>query len=217
MTVNSRKIALDALIDFEKNNTYLNLTLNKYLKAVKDQRDKSFVSALVYGVVENRNLLDYYIASVSSVKLKKINKIVLNILRLGLCQTLFMSTPVSAACNTSVDLAKSNGQYKSAGFVNAILRKLSNPDNLKDLPSKKSDEFYKIKYSLSDSVYTVLSKSLGKDGIVDFFEKSSLFGDEYYAAVNLHRISPEFLINMLNDPIMFPLLSSANIISFFQF
>ena len=199
MTVNSRKIALDALIDFEKNNTYLNLTLNKYLQKVTLQRDKTFISALVYGTVENRNLLDYYISGVSSVKLKKINKVVLNILRLGLYQLLFMSVPVSAACNTSVELAKTNGQYKSSGFVNAILRKLSIKENLKQLPSVSTDEYYKIKYSLSDSVFEALSKTLGLKRLEEFFDNGKLCLDDYYAAVNTHKIDAQSLLILLNN------------------
>ena len=122
----SRTTALNILIEFDKSGTFPNLSLKKHLRDIGSKRDAAFITALVYGVIEKKITLDYYISKVSSVKLKKINVCVINILRLGLYQIMFMSTPHSAACNTSVELAKKNGQYKSASFVNAILRKYQN-------------------------------------------------------------------------------------------
>lgn len=80
--------------------------------AIKENRlsgvDSSFVSALVYGVLERRITLDYIIRSYSKIPLRKIEIKTKNILRLGILQLLFMDkVPDSAAVNESVNLAKS--------------------------------------------------------------------------------------------------------------
>ena len=75
MTINPRSTALDILIAYERDGVYPNLLLKKSLKDIKVDRDKRFISALVYGVIEKKLLLDFYISHVSSVKIKKINTI----------------------------------------------------------------------------------------------------------------------------------------------
>ena len=121
----ARNTALNILIEYDKSNVFPNLSLKKHLREFKSSQDKNFVTALVYGVIEKRLLLDYFISKVSSIRLKKINIVVLNVLRLGLYQLIFMSTPSSAACNTSVELAKTitdkkfvigNNKYKKAAY-----------------------------------------------------------------------------------------------------
>ena len=76
----ARNTALNILIEFDKSGVFPNLSLKKHLREIKSSKDKNFISALVYGVIEKRLLLDYYISKVSSVKIKKINVVVLNIL-----------------------------------------------------------------------------------------------------------------------------------------
>ncbi len=194
MKIDARKSVLDALIEYERNSTFTNLALKKYLRDVFDERDKKFISALFYGVVETKLLLDYYISKVSSVKLKKINLVVLNILRMGLYQIMFLSVPKSAACNTSVELAKNNGQYKSSGFVNAILRKLAdNYDNI-SLPNENTKEYLSVKYSISEKNLNVLIDTFGKQGFIDFMESGKDIQDSVYAAVNLKRTTADDLI-----------------------
>ena len=63
--INSRKIALDCLIEYERSGTYTNLALKKHLRDINSERDRKFISVLVYGVLEKRILLDYYISNVS--------------------------------------------------------------------------------------------------------------------------------------------------------
>ncbi len=185
----ARNIALNVLIEYDKSGTFPNLSLKKHLREIKSSKDKNFTCALVYGVIEKRFLLDYYISKVSSVKIKKINIVVLNILRLGVYQLMFMSTPSSAACNTSVELAKKNGQYKSSGFVNAILRKLSQSYESIEAPDDNS-----IKYSINKEIYDKLSYSIGIE------QANKLLQYEYdtksiYIAVNLIKISQDELIS----------------------
>jgi 16S rRNA (cytosine967-C5)-methyltransferase len=78
---------------------------------------------LVYGVLRWREKLDWVIRHFTKVPFKKIELEILNILRLGLYQILFLTrTPASAAVNESVELAKKIRERGGGGFVNAILR-----------------------------------------------------------------------------------------------
>ena len=88
-----------------------------------DQRDRNLATALVYGVLRWRGRLDWIIAQLGSRPFEKIHPRVLNILRLGLFQILYLDrVPDSAAVNTAVELARTLGMPWAAGFVNALLR-----------------------------------------------------------------------------------------------
>ncbi|MGD9053966.1 MAG: transcription antitermination factor NusB, partial [Desulfobacterales bacterium] len=97
------------------------------------RRDRSLLNALVYGVLRWRGRLDHVIAHFSNAPLGRIQPIVLNILRLGLFQMIFLDRiPASAAVNTAVELTKKTRRSQAAGFVNALLRKAAS--NYADVP-----------------------------------------------------------------------------------
>jgi 16S rRNA (cytosine967-C5)-methyltransferase len=88
------------------------------------KRDRALLHALIYGVLRWRARLDWIIAHFSKVRSDRIDPRILNILRIGLFQIVFLNKiPVSAAVNTSVEMAKSFAPLRVARFVNALLRK----------------------------------------------------------------------------------------------
>jgi 16S rRNA (cytosine967-C5)-methyltransferase len=94
------------------------------------RRDRALFNGLVYGVLRRRLRLDAVVASYADRPFKKISPPILNILRIGLFQILFMDRiPASAAVNTAVNLVRARKASKTAGFVNALLRNaLRDPD-----------------------------------------------------------------------------------------
>ena len=87
--------------------------------------DRAFLTELTYGVLRWRGRLDWAIRQFSKTSFEKIEPEIVNILRIGLYQILFLTrTPVSAAVNESVELAKKYRGQGGAGFVNGILRSL---------------------------------------------------------------------------------------------
>jgi 16S rRNA (cytosine967-C5)-methyltransferase len=87
--------------------------------------DRAFLTELTYGVLRWRGRLDWVIRQFSKTPFEEIESEIVNILRLGLYQILFLTrTPTSAAVNESVELAKKFRGKGGAGFVNAILRSL---------------------------------------------------------------------------------------------
>ncbi len=88
-----------------------------------DARDSAFLRELVYGTLRNRARLDWVLNQFSAQRVEKTDAWTRNILRLGAYQLLFLDrVPVSAAVNTSVELAKKYG--KKHGYVNGLLRNL---------------------------------------------------------------------------------------------
>ena len=127
-----REIALKALYKIDKEDAYSNIALDETIKKNRrklDDRDVGFISEIVYGVITWRLTIDEIIKKYSNIRLKKISPWILNILRMGIYQIVFLDKiPKSAAVNESVNLAKRYGHKGSSNFVNAILRKVEKKD-----------------------------------------------------------------------------------------
>lgn len=122
----ARIIALDLLHRLEKSPLTLDRLMEQTLEAhpLLDQRDRSLVFALVYGVQRWRSRLDHVAAGFTRRSWHQVDPTVRNILRLALFQLLFLDRiPAPAIVHTAVDLAKKRVP-RAANFVNALLRSL---------------------------------------------------------------------------------------------
>lgn len=100
--------------------------------------DRAFITELVYGTLRWKGRIDWIISRVSRVKSERLERFILNLLRLGTYQLLFMDrVPGSAAVNESVKIAKAGGRRDAAGFVNAVLRGISDQSVDMELPEAK--------------------------------------------------------------------------------
>lgn len=162
---NPRNTALNVLMKIEQDNAYSNIALNNAIRENKlSGVDSSFVSALVYGVLERKITLDYIIKQYSKIPLRKIELKTKMILRLGILQLLFMDKiPESAAVNESVNLAKKHKLQKSSGFINGILRSITRSEEKYRLPDK-SDKvlYYSVKYSAPQELVKLWINSYGE-------------------------------------------------------
>ena len=123
---NPRQIAFEILFEVEFNGQYSNLLLSRTFRDVElPERDKGFVTELVYGTLRQRGRCDGAIARCADRKLSEIDAKVLIVLRLGAYQLLLLNSPAHAAVNETVELAKLVAGQSSGSFVNAIMRKLS--------------------------------------------------------------------------------------------
>ena len=117
-----RRAALHVL-DRVDGGAYADIVLDKELRGLSAS-DAGLATEIVYGVLRWRIRLDWTIDSFSTMKTARLERSVLNALRIGLYQLLFLTrVPASAAINESVNLVKRGGRRK-AGFVNAVLRKV---------------------------------------------------------------------------------------------
>ncbi len=146
----TREYILNILVDIDKNNAYSNLTINKCLKDSKlEAIDRRFVTEIVYGVLENKLYLDYIISLLSTIKIKKLNTNVINILRMGLYQIIFLDKiPEFAAVNESVKLGKKY-DFRSFKFINGVLRSYIRKKDTIKIPSFENNPIthLSIKYS----------------------------------------------------------------------
>lgn len=128
-----RRTALETLMEITDKGAYANLALKSALAGL-EERDAKWVSAAVYTTLDHLLYIDHIITAFAKGRLKPDIR---GILRLGVCQALYMDVPDSAACNESVKLAKEVGKGVLSGFVNGVMRNICrNKDNLPPLPSE---------------------------------------------------------------------------------
>lgn len=149
MEKNTREIALKILIEINEKGAYSNIALNKYMNLDISRIDESFSRKIVYGVLENRLYLDWIISKISKIKIKKIDSTILEILRIGVYQIIFMERiPDSAAVNESVKLSKKYSHSGSVGYVNGVLRNIvRNKKKIRKVDIKDPIEYISVKYS----------------------------------------------------------------------
>ena len=120
-----RAICLEILSRVERSGGHPDTLLTDSFKRYRHLTpiDRAFLTELSYGVLRWQGKLDWVISGFSNIAPEKTEPGILNILRLGLYQILYLTrTPVSAAVNESAELAKKIRGKGGAGFVNAILR-----------------------------------------------------------------------------------------------
>lgn len=134
MKNSARQVALSALSAFEKGAWSEGYLKHAIRAAGMDSRDAALATRLCFGVLQNRMLLDFYLAHFCSMKLEKLEEKVLQSMRLGAYQLCFMDRiPHSAAVNESVSLAKQFARNpRAGGLVNGVLRSMERalPDGL---------------------------------------------------------------------------------------
>lgn len=195
----ARNAAISALIKTEENSGYSNIVIDKAIKSFAlSPRDASLASIIFYGVLEKKITLDYILSQYSKSKIKKIQPEILEILRAGLYQLIFLDKiPESAAVNEAVNSAKEFSSQKSAGFVNGVLRAFIRSGKNYDMP-KKREEFLSVKYSLPVWLIFHFEKAYGEKTAQLFFESLNEH-PPVFIRVNTTKISQSELISRLSD------------------
>ncbi|MFW5811108.1 MAG: 16S rRNA (cytosine(967)-C(5))-methyltransferase RsmB [Thermodesulfobacteriota bacterium] len=140
--VNARAVALRILTLLDSDQRTLDAVLDETLSGEPhlQKRDIGLMHTLVFGVLRWRNRLDWIINHFSKTPLKKIHPDVLNILRIGLFQILYLDRiPDSAAVNTAVELAKTSSAKWTHRFVNGLLRSAVRKSESVPYPSPEND------------------------------------------------------------------------------
>ena len=112
------------------------------------KRDMALCTRLCRCVLQNSAYCDFLIGRYCTQNVKRLEPQVLDILRLGVCQLLFMDKiPVSAAVSESVELCRAAAP-KAAGLVNAVLRRVA--ENRESLPEPEgigTPAYLAVRYS----------------------------------------------------------------------
>lgn len=160
----NRKTAYEILLDVEKNEAYSNFATNYFVK--KNTPDKeAFVRELVYGVLENKILLDYYLNELIPRGVRKVKKQELTLLRMGLYQLIYMdSVPEYAAVNETVNMARRfvRGQER---FVNGVLRGYLKKRGEIKLPDAEKEpvKYLSVAYSVREWIVKLWLETYGME------------------------------------------------------
>ena len=167
-----RTEAVRLLTKFEKDASYSAIALSEALKNIDfaDSRDVSFAVSLVYGVLEHKITLDYNISLYLTSSVKKLKPVVLNCLRIGAYQLLYLDkVPQSAAVNESVRIVKKLGFSFASGLVNAVLRKIASSGLI--LPDDSNQEEYlSVRFSVDISIARMLIRDYGFEKAQDILD-----------------------------------------------
>ena len=133
-----------------------------------DKRDIAYIKRCVFTEIENRFFIDYVISKCSDLELNKLDKIVLEILRMATTEILFMKTADYAVVDEAVELANNLTHYKD--YVNAVLREVCR------INLDEEDLGDEIKFSINKELLKMLNKSYSKKTVKkllkSFFYKS---------------------------------------------
>jgi 16S rRNA (cytosine967-C5)-methyltransferase len=90
-----------------------------------DPRDRGFARLLATTTIRRLGQIDNALSRLIETKLPLKPEALMNLLRLGAAQLMFLETPPHAAVATAVDLAQAVGLGRGKGMANAVLRRLS--------------------------------------------------------------------------------------------
>lgn len=193
----ARETALNALIACRKNGAWPNAALKDYLQRDRlEPRDAALATKLVYGVLQNRNKLDFYLKQLLTGKLSGLHPVVKDILHLGLYQMAELDRiPDSAAVNEAVELTKKYcpKQKNAPALVNAVLRNAARTRG-----SWQEPVSYAEKYSHPEELIALLKKSLPK-GKLEPMLMADNTAPQTTVQVNLLKTTAENLVESLKN------------------
>ncbi|OKL37183.1 16S rRNA (cytosine(967)-C(5))-methyltransferase RsmB [Domibacillus mangrovi] len=121
--MNVRETALELIDTVEKSGSYSNLMLNNAIeKNNMSGRDAALLTEILYGTIQRKLTLDFYLAPFLK---KKPERWVNNLLRLSLYQMVYLDkVPERAIIHEAVNIAKKRGHKGIASMVNGVLRSI---------------------------------------------------------------------------------------------
>jgi 16S rRNA (cytosine967-C5)-methyltransferase len=165
MTSLARNAALTALHRWRRGGSFL-ANVSALAQRELDERDSALAHRLVMTVAQHRVFLDGVIDHVKSGN--DLEPRLRDILRIGAAQLFFFErVPKSAAVNEAVKQAKERCP-KAAGFVNALMRRLSQIDREEALDMLGGEA--RLRYGFPEWLSDELAKYLGEDEIAAFAE-----------------------------------------------
>ena len=198
---NIRRLAMKALVDINRDKKYANIVLPHYIMQEKlEDLDRRFFTELVYGVVRRQNYLDAIIEHLTKKPVKKVSPLVLEILRLGIYQLIYMDkVPSSAAVNESVKLAKKVAPGMDR-FINAVLRNVDRKREEISIDSLASSEAERISFIYNQPLWLV-NLWIQQRGVEETSDVCEWFNETplLTARVNTLKISREALLEELTE------------------
>ncbi|WP_163150819.1 16S rRNA (cytosine(967)-C(5))-methyltransferase RsmB [Anoxybacillus sp. MB8] len=194
---NVRNLALDVLIDIEKKRAYSNLSLHHVIETNElSAQDVALLTELVYGTIQRRDTLDYYLQPFIKGKIELWVRL---LLRLSLYQMVFLDRiPDRAVLFEAVEIAKRRGHRGIASLVNGVLRSIQR-EGLRSFDEIK-DDFERLAVATSHPLWLVRRwvEQFGWDETKRMCEANNL-PPEQTARVNAMRVTVDEAIARLKE------------------
>ncbi len=200
--MDAREVALLTLNACERQGGWSDGVLKKQLsQAGLDSRDAGLATQLCFGVLQNKLLLDFYLSQFSNIPLKRMEAKVVQLLRIGLYQMLFLTRiPHSAAVNSAVELTRQHCKNpRASGMVNGILRALERSlDRLPTIPNSDKVQYLSTLYSHPSWLVEQWLSELGEEETTRLLAANNA-APPITAQVNTCRISSVALLGRLSE------------------
>lgn len=205
----ARELALQALIRFRRDGAWPDLLLKKEGRELPEA-EIALATALTYGVLENRMLLDFYLQAFSKLPLKKIMPQVLDALRIAVYQLVFLEKiPQSAAVNECVKTVKKLANPRAASFCNGVLRSIGRSLDALPVPEFPSEaENLSVRYSHPLWLTQRLLAQMGPE-VCEAFLRENNGKPPAVLRVNTLKTTAAALLPLLSDTIPHPYLPNA--------
>ncbi len=190
--MSARDAALRALIACRRQGVWPDRALDREIgRAGLDRRDAALATRLLYGVLQNQMLLDFYLAQFLRPD-SHLQPQVEDILRLGAFQLVFCEKiPASAAVNEAAEQAKQLANRPAAGLVNAVLRNfVRNQNRLPEPPDLAT------RYSHPRPLVELLRRAVGPEKLEALLAADNA-APEMTVQANTLKVSEEELIDRL--------------------
>jgi 16S rRNA (cytosine967-C5)-methyltransferase len=102
-------------------------------------QNRAAIVEITFGVIRNLTFINALIRQISTQSVNRISEKILNCLRIAVYELIFSGQPDYAVVSEAVNLANKTGSKKSAGFVNAVMRKICASIKNKSADLKNAD------------------------------------------------------------------------------
>lgn len=152
--LNVREETLNIIMRVEKESGFSHLLVSDVIQKNKfDTRDANLLTELVYGTIEEKLALDFYIEPFVK-RPDKVEDWVMSLLRMSVFQYVYLDKiPMYAIINEAVTIAKKRGHKGISSFVNGVLRTMER----KGLPetAKIADDMERLSVETSTPIWLV--------------------------------------------------------------
>jgi 16S rRNA (cytosine967-C5)-methyltransferase len=146
----ARLAAVRALVAIGRGATTMAAEMERARRGVDEPRDRALLLETVAGALRWQNRLDYLLERASRRPAADLDAQVRAVLRAGAYQLLHLErVPAHAVVHDSVEIVRTLGHQRAAGFVNAVLRaiaRLPRPPSLPEPPRNERDRDAALRY-----------------------------------------------------------------------
>lgn len=169
--ISAREAAFRSLMRYETQGRYSNIETDSAIKKYGLLgSERALYTILVYGVIERKITLKYYLSHFCNKSYDKIDRDVRIIIEIAAYQILYLSRIPDHACvNEAVECAKRHCSKGCDAFVNAVLRRFISGYKKIMLPSEKF-AYLSVKYSVPEWIISLWYEFYGENGCEEILD-----------------------------------------------